>query len=285
MTYGRAVSATRVRQAIPRIASTWRRSISAVTEKTGSSATHDAHGDRVYDHFFGQSSFAQYALASERNIAKVPKDVLLEILGPLGWGIPTGAGSVLNALKVRPRSSFVTFGAGEVGLEALMAARVGGATTIIAADVDAEHLKLAMELGTTQVVNSREVDPVAEIQKITGKGIDFSLECCRRLEVLRQAIDRLGIFGTCGIVGATKEGTEVAFDINSIMIPGRRTTGIVQGDVVAQTFIPVLISRYQRRRFPFDKLIKFYDFGEINQAVQDSEKGVVPIKPVLRIAR
>jgi aryl-alcohol dehydrogenase len=250
----------------------------------GSSASTDDDGHAVHDHFFGQSAFAEYALASERNVVVIPKDVSLELMGPLGCGIQTGAGSVLNALKVHAGSSFVAFGAGAVGLSAIMAASVAGATTIIAVDVNPVRLTLAQELGATHTINSREEDPVARVREITGKGADFTLEASGRPEVLRQAIDCLGIFGTCGIVGATKEGTEVAFNVNDVMIPGRRIIGIVQGDVVAKTFIPVLINLFKQGRFPFDRLVRFYDFSEINQAVEDSEKGIT-IKPILRIQR
>jgi aryl-alcohol dehydrogenase len=249
----------------------------------GSSGVTDDHGGELHDHFFGQSAFAEFALANERNVVRIPKDVPLELMGPLGCGIQTGAGSVLNALKVHAGSSFVAFGAGAVGLSAIMAAKVAGATTIIAADVNEARLALALELGATHTINSASEDPVGRVREITGKGADFTLECSGRGAVLRQAIDCLGIFGVCGIVGATKEGTEVAFNVNDVMIPGRRIMGIVQGDVVAKTFIPVLVDLYRQGRFPFDRLVRFYDFAEINQAVEDSERGVT-IKPILRIA-
>jgi aryl-alcohol dehydrogenase len=249
---------------------------------TSSACDHD-HG-KLHDHFFGQSSFATHAIANELNVVKVRKDVPLELLGPLGCGIQTGAGAVLNALRVRPGSSFVAFGAGAVGLAAVMAARVAGATTIIAADVNQARLQLALELGATHIVNSKEQDPVAEVRKLTnGGGADFTLECSGRPAVLRQAIDSLGILGTCGIVGATKEGTEVAFNVNDVMIPGRRIMGIVQGDVVSRTFIPELIELFRQGRFPFDRLVKFYPFEQLNEAMADSESGVT-IKPILRIA-
>jgi aryl-alcohol dehydrogenase len=249
---------------------------------TSSACDHD-HG-KLHDHFFGQSSFATHAIANELNVVKVRKDVPLELLGPLGCGIQTGAGAVLNALRVRPGSSFVAFGAGAVGLAAVMAARVAGATTIIAADVNQARLQLALELGATHIVNSKEQDPVAEVRKLTnGGGADFTLECSGRPAVLRQAIDSLGILGTCGIVGATKEGTEVAFNVNDVMIPGRRIMGIVQGDVVSRTFIPELIKLFRQGRFPFDRLVKFYPFEQLNEAMADSESGVT-IKPILRIA-
>jgi aryl-alcohol dehydrogenase len=247
---------------------------------TSSACGHD-HSE-LHDHFFGQSSFATHAIASELNVIKVRKDVPLELLGPLGCGIQTGSGAVLNALKVRAGSSFVAFGTGAVGLSAIMAARVAGATTIIAVDVNPARLKLALELGATHAINSKEQNPVDEVRKITG-GADFTLECSGRPDVLRQAIDSLGILGTCGIVGATREGTEAAFNVNDVMIPGRRIMGIVQGDVVSRTFIPELIELYRQGRFPFDRLVKFYPFEQLNQAMADSESGVT-IKPILRFA-
>ncbi|WP_140720675.1 MULTISPECIES: NAD(P)-dependent alcohol dehydrogenase [Gammaproteobacteria] len=249
----------------------------------GSSSAHDAQGHPLHDHFFGQSSFATHAIANERNVVKVRTDVPLELLGPLGCGIQTGSGAVLNALKVHAGTSFAAFGTGAVGLAALMAARVAGATTIIAVDVNPARLALALELGATHAINSREQDPVAEIRTITSGGADFTLECSGRAEVLRQAIDSLGMLGTCGIVGATREGTEASFNVNDVMIPGRRIMGIVQGDVVSRTFIPELIELYRQGRFPFDRLVKFYPFEELNQAMADSESGIT-IKPILRLS-
>jgi aryl-alcohol dehydrogenase len=250
--------------------------------KDGSTATCDAHGGALHDHFFGQSSFGSFAMAHERNIVKVAKDAPLELLGPLGCGIQTGAGAVLRALEVPSGASFAAFGSGAVGLSAIMAARVAGATTIIAVDVTPSRLDLAKELGATHVVNSRETDAVEAIREITGGGADFTLESSGRPEVLRQAIDALTIMGTCGIVGAPKLGTEASFDVNMVMVPGKRIMGIVEGDVVPQVFIPELIALHAQGRFPFDRLVKFYDFADINQAVADSESGVT-IKPILRL--
>lgn len=135
----------------------------------GSTVTYD-HQGAVHDHFFGQSSFGTFTLAHERNVIKVPHDAPLELLGPLGCGIQTGAGAVMNALQVKPGSSFAAFGGGAVGLSAVMAARVCGATTIIAADVVPSRLDLAKELGATHIVNSRETDPVEAVRTITKGG-------------------------------------------------------------------------------------------------------------------
>ena len=246
----------------------------------GSTATHDKEG-AVRDHFFGQSSFGTFALAHERNVVKVPANAPLELLGPLGCGIQTGAGAVMNALKVRPGSSFAAFGGGAVGLSAVMAARVAGATTIIAADVVPSRLALAKELGATHSVNSRETDPIEAVRKITGGGADFTLESSGRPAVLRQAVDALAIKGVCGIVGAPALGTEASFDVNGVMTTGKRIIGIIEGDSMPDLFIPGLVELYLQGRFSFDKLVKFYTLDRINQAAEDSEKGVT-IKPIVR---
>ena len=246
-----------------------------------STATHDQQGV-VHDHFFGQSSFGTYALAHERNVVKVPVNAPLELLGPLGCGIQTGAGAVMNALQIRPGSTFAAFGGGAVGLSAVMAARVAGATTIIAVDVVPSRLALAKELGATHIVNSKETDPIEAVRKITGGGADFSLESSGRPAVLRQAIDALAIRGVCGIVGAPALGTEASFDVNGVMTAGKRIVGIVEGDSVPDLFIPSLVELYTQGRFPFDRLVKFYTLDQINQAAEDSEKGIT-IKPIVRI--
>jgi len=250
----------------------------------GSISTYKSDDKRepIHDHFFGQSSFGTFALVNARNVIKVPKDAPLELLGPLGCGIQTGAGAVMNALKVIPGSSFAAFGGGAVGLSAIMAARVAGATTIIAADVVPSRLALAMELGATHTVNSRETDPVEAVRKITDGGADFTLESSGRPAVLRQAIDALSVRGTCGIVGAPALGTEASFDVNGVMTTGKRIIGIVEGDSKPDLFIPALVELYTQGRFPFDKLVKFYSLDQINQAAEDSEKGIT-IKPIIRM--
>lgn len=251
------------------------------TREDGSTATRDANGP-IHDHFFGQSSFGTFALVHERNVIKVPKNAPLELLGPLGCGIQTGAGAVMNALKVSPGSSFAVFGGGAVGLSAVMAARVAGAAIIITADVVPSRLALARELGATHTINSRETDPVEAVREITGGGADFTLESSGRPAVLRQAIDALAIRGTCGIVGAPALGTEANFDVNGVMTTGKRIIGIIEGDSKPDLFIPALVELFTQGRFPFDRLVKFYTLEQINQAAEDSEKGVT-IKPIIRL--
>jgi aryl-alcohol dehydrogenase len=98
---------------------------------------------------------------------------------------------------------------------------------------------------------------------------------------LRQAVDSINVRGICGVVGAPAIGTEVVLDVNNILF-GRTIRGIIEGDSMPDIFIPRLIELYKQGRFPFDKLLTFYDLEDINQAANDSSSGAV-VKPVIRM--
>jgi aryl-alcohol dehydrogenase len=228
--------------------------------------------ETIHGSFFNQSSFATYALAAERNTVKVRKDVPLELLGPLGCSIQTGAGSVINFLKPPIGSSLAVFGAGSVGQSAILAAVVTGCSTIIVVDVQPSRLQLAKELGATHTIHAGEQSPVEEIRRITGIGADYSLECVGMPQVLRQAVDCLCIGGTCGLIGVAGPGVDVPLEMFHLLY-GRTVKGIIEGDSNPDIFIPQLIELYKHERFPFNKMIKMYSLEQLNQAVEDSEKG------------
>jgi aryl-alcohol dehydrogenase len=248
--------------------------------RSDGTTTYKKDNDPIYASFFNQSSFSELAIASERNTIKVSRDVPLDILGPLGCGIQTGAGAVINSLKPAAGSSIAIFGCGSVGLSAVMAARVVGCTSIIAIDILPQRLELAQELGATHTIHSGESDALEQIHQITDDGVNYSLECSGLPKVLRLAVDSMNNTGTCGLVGAAPPETECNIDMNSIMF-GRTLKGIIEGDSVPDIFIPQLIELYSQGRFPFDRLITFYDLADIESAVQDMEQGKV-IKPVVK---
>jgi aryl-alcohol dehydrogenase len=249
----------------------------------GSKPYQAADGSPISGCFFSQSSFGTHALALERNVVKIGKDVPLELMGPLGCGISTGAGTVMNALRPGAGSSIAIFGAGSVGLSAVMAARAVGCTTIIAVDLNQDRLNFALELGATHAVNGREGNTVEKIQALTGGlGVEYSIECTSVPAVFRQAVDCLRVTGQCALVGAAALGTEVTFDMNAILF-GRSVRGVIEGESVPDIFIPQLIELWKQGRFPFDKLVRFYQLEEINEAIEASENGSV-LKPILRTA-
>ena len=237
-------------------------------------------GTVVSSHFFGQSSFASFANVSERSVAKVSKSVPLEILWPLGCGLTTGAGAVLTVLRPEAGSSIVIFGTGAVGCSALLAAVVANCSTIIMVDIVPGRLELALELGATHVVDSRTEDAVEAVKRVTGGGAQFALDTTGNARVFRQMVDSLAVRGHGVLVGAAAAGTDAAVDIGTFLTQSPTISGVIEGDAVPQSFIPLLVELYQAGRFPFDKLVKSYPFERINEAFDDSAKGLT-IKPVV----
>src|SRR5215469_10981973 len=172
------------------------------------STTMRRNGAAVYGAFFQQSSFATHALTPARDAVKVRRDAPLEFLGPLGCGLQTGAGAVLNVMKPEAGKSFAVFGAGSVGLAGLMAAKLSGCDPIIAVDIRANRLELARSLGATHTIDNAREDSVATIREITGGGAHFALETSAVPAVFRQAVDCLLTGGTCVLVGSARRGTE-----------------------------------------------------------------------------
>ena len=249
----------------------------------GTSPLH-SNGECIHGNFFGQSSFANFAICNERNVVKVDRNANLEALGPLACGIQTGAGAVINALKVAVGDSIAIFGAGAVGLSAVMAARLVGASTIIAVDRNPRRLEIARELGATHTVNIEDEDAVQAINRTSTDGVDFSFEATGVPRVVANALAVLGMKGTCGMVGSfPPESSTIPVDLLTILAKGQSLRGIVEGEANPDVFIPHLIELNGQGRFPYDRLITYYDFAEINKAIDDAEKGIV-IKPVLRMA-
>ena len=236
----------------------------------------------VHSHFFGQSSFASHVVAHHSNVVKMAADADLAVLAPFGCGIQTGAGAVMNALKIRPGESLAVFGAGSVGLAAVMAARVVGATTIIAVDRNPARLALARELGATHTVNVGETDSVPAIQAITGSGVMYAIDTTAVIAVLQQAFAALAPRGTLGVIGAPRPEDLLPVPVIDLLSSGKHLRGIVEGDSEPALFLPALAELHRQGRFPAEKMMRVYDFAQINEAVHDSETGAC-VKAVLRL--
>ena len=256
-----------------------------VGQRADGSTALSLEGAPVRHNFFGQSSFATHCLCTERNVVKVPAsvpDAVFEMLGPLGCGIQTGAGAVINVLKPQMGQSLVVFGAGAVGMAAIMAAKAIGVATLIAVDRVPQRLALAKELGATHVLDVSTISDVANrLKQVTGHGADFSLDTTGIPAVTRQALDCLAPRGFCGFVGGAPPGAELTVDVRDMMIHGKTLRGIVEGDANPDVFIPAIIEMQARGRFPFEKLVQMYPFEHINEAIADSKSGKT-VKPILK---
>jgi Zn-dependent alcohol dehydrogenase len=247
----------------------------------GGSALHRSDGSSVSSHFFGQSSFASYALTTARALVAVRPDVPLELMGPLACGVSTGAGAVFNTARPPAGSSIAVFGVGTVGLAAIMAARNSPATRIIAIDRHESRLALARELGATHTINAGEEDAVAAIATICDGPADFALECTGVINVVRQAADSVGMLGTCILIGGAPAGAEFSLDHLSTLW-GKRVIGVLGGSGRSKDLITTVMDLYAQGRFPLDRLVTYFDLADIETALEKSYAGEV-IKPILRM--
>lgn len=169
-------------------------------------------------------------------------------------------------------------GAGAVGLSAVMAANLLGLKNIIVVDIHDNRLDLAKELWATHALNSKMVDIITEIKTITDGGVHYGIETTGVPTVIKQAITSLRLAGKISIVGM---GGDVTLNFtNDILMEGKTILGTIQGDSTPQLHIPKIIQYFKEGKFPFDKLVKFYDFKDINQAFNDSKSGET-IKPIV----
>jgi aryl-alcohol dehydrogenase len=231
----------------------------------------DSEGQPVSAQWFGQSSFATYANVTAANAVRVDPALPIELLGPLGCGIQTGAGAILNTLNVRAGDSVAVFGTGGVGLSAVMAAKVAGAATIIAIDLHQSRLQLAKELGATHTLLSEHLDAVlAQVRTATGGGVQSALDTTGVPTVISTAIQAVRPTGVCGLV-AVQRGNLV-LDPMALAV-GRTVTGILEGNAVPQVLIPRLIALWRQGRFPFDRLIQTYPLSQSTKPKAPRSRG------------
>ncbi|WP_342512090.1 NAD(P)-dependent alcohol dehydrogenase [Sporosarcina sp. FSL K6-1522] len=232
--------------------------------------------------FFTQSSFAAHSISNVNNLIKVDPEVDLRLVGPLGCGLLTGFGTVVNGLKAEVTSTIAVFGTGAVGLGTLMGAKIAGCSKIIAIDIHDSRLETAKELGVTHTINSRTENLAERIAEITdGLGVNYSVDTTGISSVMKASIDILGIGGVTAPLAVTSNSLELNTFMD-LVISNRSVAGVLMGDSVPQLAVPLLIELHKEGKFPFEKLVKFYKFDDINRASAASNSGET-IKPVLII--
>jgi len=238
-------------------------------------------GTKLGANFFGQSSLATHALAHERNVVKLPPGAPVELVGPLGCGIQTGAGAVFNSLDVQPGSTIVITGAGAVGLSAVLAAVVREAASIIVVEPHQSRRVLATELGATHAIDPQAGALSEQLREIAPAGADYAVDTTAVTPVVEQLLASLGVRGILGLIGVPAD-PQAVFSVGLFQPPllGLTIRGIVEGDADPQTFIPYLLDLHSQGKFPFDKLITTMPLAEINEAVAAQHRGEV-LKVVL----
>lgn len=246
----------------------------------------DGRDGALHGHFFGQSSFARHALVDERSLIPLAPDASdddLATYAPLGCGMQTGAGAVLNVLKPGTDATLVIAGAGAVGLAAVMASAAIAVPRIIVVDLVDARLELARDLGATHTVNPSREDLREVLDRVTdGAGATGAVETTGNVGVLEELIGALAVCGTCLVIGAPAAGARASFDVNA-HLPGRRIVGVTLGAAEPESFVPQLIGLHRAGRFPLERLQRRYGLRDIATAVEDAESGRT-IKPVLLMA-
>lgn len=248
--------------------------------KDGSTSLSNDDGP-ISSNFFGQSAFASHALAYERNVVKIADGIPTELAGPLGCGIQTGAGAIINSLAVPEGASLLITGGGPVGLSAVMAAKIQGAGTVILVEPQESRRDFAMEVGATHTINPDDTKDLAKaVRAILPQGVDFALDTTGLDPVMQKVTQCLGSRAVFGIVGLSALGTPMPGDVNVMVNLGVTIRGIIEGDSDPDIFLPQLMQHHLAGQLPFDRMITTYPLSEINRAIQEQHDGKC-IKAVL----
>ncbi|MET0371412.1 MAG: NAD(P)-dependent alcohol dehydrogenase [Sphingobium sp.] len=250
--------------------------------RPGAAPSFAAPDEGVAGGFFGQSSFADLALASEDNLVVVEAgDAELAMLGPLGCGVQTGAGTVMRALACSAGSSLLVLGAGGVGLSAVMGAAVQQCGIVVVVEPVAARRALALELGATHAIDPAAGDMGAAIAAILPDGADHVVDTTGITALLDVGLAALAPRGTLALVAMSARGAPLPGDPSGLIGRGASIRGVVEGDCDPQDFIPVLLALHREGRLPFDRFTTVYPLAEIGRAIEDQRAGRI-IKAVLR---
>lgn len=230
---------------------------------------------RALNHFFCQSSFAEYAVVDERIAVRVRPDAPPETVCLLGCGAMTGVGGVVNTAGVEPGASVAVFGCGGVGLSAIMGARLVGAGKIIAVDKLERKLAFAKELGATHTVNVSHVEPVRAVHDITGNGADYAFEAIGSPVVMEQVFAAVRPGGKAVVLGAAAPGDVMRIDPFEL-IAGKALAGSTWGSGVPSVDIPRFVDLFMSGRLALDRLVtRTYSLEQINDAFEAMKGGEV----------
>lgn len=231
---------------------------------------------------FNQSAFQQYTVLNINNCVKMPADFDMRLAGPLGCGLRTGAGTIYSCLKPKVGEWVSIFGTGTVGLAAMWMAKAMGARVVMV-DMNQKRLDDVLAYGADAVVNTTGLNDFRLIgdriiAKTGGKGADYTMEGTGAAICHKAAMYSLKFGGRCAQVANINA---IAFNSYSKDCnDGKEITFVKMGNCDGNEIIPVMADMYKRGRFPYDKVLTFYPFEAVNQALADLAAHRV-FKPVL----
>lgn len=244
-------------------------------------------GEDAVGKFFGQSSFAGVSIVSEGSVVNV-KDMIqshddLKLLAPLGCGLMTGSGAVINGANVKPHDIVLVTGIGAVGLGAIMAAKIAQCREIIAVDRIRHRLDIAKELGATKVFDTTASDAsLAEaVQKLVdGRRISLVVETTGAVPVIQECVKALGKYGKLIQLGIPRPGSELTLPLSEFFNANQSFECHYLGNTTGQAWIPVMLKWWREGKFPVEKIVKYFPAKDALQALHGMEDGSA-IKPII----
>ncbi|KEF55660.1 uncharacterized protein A1O9_08410 [Exophiala aquamarina CBS 119918] len=245
-------------------------------------STSDLGSVEVFSNFFGQSSFSRRAVVNGSCLVKVAQDASLKLFAPLGCGVSTGAGCVINTLKVKEGSSMAVFGVGTVGLSAVMAAKINKARYIIAVDLSEDRLSLAKRLGATHtVLSDTKEQTIPKIKQcVPGDGVNYAVDCTGVATVIETMLECLAPRGRAAQVGLPPPSQTISINGLQHLLRGQEYVGCAGGDCRLNDMIPFLIEQHRKGNFPLQEMVACYDYKDHARAFEDCRSGAA-IKAVL----
>jgi S-(hydroxymethyl)mycothiol dehydrogenase len=225
----------------------------------------------------GIGAFAEKTLVASGQCTKVNPAVRPEVAGLLGCGVMAGLGAALNTAPVRRGDSIAVIGCGGVGDAAILGARLAGAARIIAVDVDDRKLEWARQFGATDVVNSREADPVERIQELTGGfGADVVIDAVGRPETYRQAFYARDLAGTVVLVGVPTPEMRLELPLLDVFGRGGALKSSWYGDCLPSRDFPMLVDLHLGGHLPLDRFVsETISLGDVEKAFGKMGRGEV----------
>lgn len=246
-------------------------------------------GEVIRGKFFGQSSFSSFSIVNPGSIVNLrglvdPKNVdEMKLLAPLGCGLQTGAGAVMNSGATRNSDTVVIAGLGGVGLGAVMGARIAGMKSIIAVDRVESRLALARELGATHALDTSGLkgDISKSIQDvIDGERISLAIETTGVPSVMNSVMLSLGTKGKHIQIAPPPSGFNLSIPPFDLFRKSKIIEGSIQGSATAKDFVPKMLQWYKEERFPLEKFVTFFAADNFEKALEGMRTGEI-VKPVL----
>ena len=225
-------------------------------------------------HFMGTSTFSEYVVMPEIALANVRKDAAMEAICLLACGATTGLAAAMWKAEVEPGSAVAVFGAGMVGLGALLGAKMRGAERLIAVDLSPQRLELAERFGATDTIVAGDGGEVEKILEMTGGfGADFTFEATGLVSVMGQAVEaaRMG-WGLCTVLGVAGKGEKMEI-VPRFLITGRRVQGGSFGGARGRTHVPQLVDLYAEGKLDLDGFVSHrITLDQVNHGFELMEK-------------